>query len=65
MAAKCMGEALLTVGRAVGDMPFLAERSCHVIGVGAVVFNDQESHENPLLFFREAVPLPISRGRDA
>ena len=45
LAVERMGEALLAVGRQVGDVADLAKGLHQVVGGIAVVFDDQETHD--------------------
>ena len=45
-----MRKTLLAVIRKVGDMPDLAEGLGEIVGCIAVVFNDEEAHDDPISF---------------
>ena len=45
LAVERVGEALLTVGRQIGDVADLAKGLGQVVGGIAIVFDDQETHD--------------------
>ena len=47
MAVERQGQALLAVGRVVGDVADLAEGLGEIVGGVAVVFDDQKAHGDP------------------
>src|SRR5262249_12893598 len=51
-----MGESFLAVGRQVGDMPDLAECLRQIVGGVAVVFDDQETHDESAVSWISDVP---------
>jgi hypothetical protein len=48
-AVERVREPFLAVRRQVGHMPDLAKRFRHVVGLGAAVFNDKETHDETAL----------------
>jgi hypothetical protein len=42
-----LSEAFLAICRKVGDMPDFTERLGQIVGGVAVVFDDQETHDEP------------------
>jgi hypothetical protein len=47
LSVEGLGEALLAICRQVGDMSDLTERLGQIVGRVAVVFDDQETHDEP------------------
>ena len=47
LAVEREGEALLAVGGQIGDMADLAERLGQIVRGVAIVFDDQEAHDEP------------------
>ena len=56
LAVERVGESLLAVGRQVGDMPDLAECLRQIVGGVAIVFDDQETHDESAVSWISDVP---------